>query len=226
MDSLRPSHGLYKLHFAKVADILRQTSQEEDLKTPKGLISVQFSIGHVATYASVMVILAVGLAFGYSKASPDIRSVITYGSSLFGAMIALCTVIYTAQNLRQGNEEKLSAASSKFIERWNSPSYFDIKTQWREIHEALEKRSPQERAVDINSDLKKRTVVVEIFNFYEEMAVAINLGSVDEEVLKRFFRTIVLRYWYDYEFWVGQHRVNRQAPRFATELEEVARKWK
>lgn len=96
----------------------------------------------------------------------------------------------------------------------------------REIHESLEKRSPQERAVEINGDLKKRTVVVEIFNFYEEMAVAINLGSVDEEALKRFFRTIVLRYWDDYGYWVGQHRLNRQAPRFATELEEVARKWK
>lgn len=186
----------------------------------------KISIGYLALYFLLIAGIALGLACFYAQADANTRSIIAYGSSLLGAMIALCTLLYTAQNIRRSNEEKLSVAASKFMERWNAPSYFDLKTRWRVLREELEPLSPEQRSIQLSSDSSKRTTAVEILNFLEEMAVAIHTRSVDEELLKRFFRSIVIRHWDIYEYWIRQHRKKPQSERFCIELEKVVDSWR
>ena len=152
-------------------------------------------------YTSVIALIAIGLAFAYYKASFG-PPVIAYGSSLFGAMIALSGLLYTAQNIRDANEEKRSIAAARFVERWNAPQFFDVKSTWRQLQEEMDQMTPEQRSNALDQNLEKRTTVVEMFNFMEEMAVAINTSWVDEELLRRFFKTIVTRYYDDYEYWI------------------------
>lgn len=187
-------------------------------------ISLRF--GPLLLYTLVIALIAVGLAYFYFRANTSDRQVIAYGSSLFGAMIALSGLLYTAQNIRDANEEKRSIAAARFVERWNAPQFFEVKSRWRQLQEEMEVLSPEQRANTLDKDLAKRTTVVEMFNFMEEMAVAINTESVDGELLRRFFKTIITRYYEDYEVWIRHHRQHRRAPRFCCELEIVAPKWK
>jgi hypothetical protein len=187
-------------------------------------ISLRF--GPLMLYTLVIAAIATALAIWYAKSNVADRQVIAYGSSLFGAMIALSGLLYTAQNLRDANEEKRSIAAARFVERWNAPEFFEVKSKWRKLQEEMETLSPEQRANALDQNLEKRTTVVEMFNFMEEMAVAINTSSVDEELLRRFFKTIVTRYYEDYETWIRHHREHRRAPRFCCELEIVAPKWK
>ena len=187
---------------------------------------ISLTFGPLLLYTLVIAAIAAALAYFYAEANASNRQVIGYGSSLFGAMIALSGLLYTAQNIRDANEEKRSIAAARFVERWDAPQFFDVKSQWRRLQEEMEALSAEQRANALNQVLEKRTTVVEMFNFMEEMAVAINTSSVDEELLRRFFKTIVTRYYDDYEYWIKHHRQHRRAPRFCCELEIVAPNWK
>lgn len=101
-----------------------------------------------------------------------------------------------------------------------------LKTDWRVLNEEIEPLTPEGRFKLLDGDLKKRTIAVEILNFFEEMAANIVTDAVDEELLKNFFRTLVIRYYEDYEYWIIQHRRSRRAPDFCSELEKLARSWK
>lgn len=78
-------------------------------------LTIKVTIGHLGIYAGVMVVLVVALAWLYSRADRDLREVITYGSSLFGAMVALLALLYTAQGIRNANDEKKRSAAALFI---------------------------------------------------------------------------------------------------------------
>ena len=189
-------------------------------------LTVKFRMKYLALYVIVIVGCVVTLTIGYSRADDKLRQTISFGSSLLGATVAICTLLYTAQTMRRANDEKKSVASAKFLERWNNPSYFTLKTDWRALNEEIEPLSPEARYKLLDGDLKKRTVAVEILNFYEEIAANMDAEAVDEELLKNFFRTLVTRYYEDYEYWIGQHRKTRRAPAFCSSLEKLARRWK
>lgn len=188
-------------------------------------LNFRLRIRYPFLWCAAIVMLVCGLAYLYSRAGADLRQTITYGSSLLGATIAIISLIYTADTLNRSNREKSRAAAARFIERWNDPRYFDLKQKWRSLTEEIEPLTPEQRFHCLDKDISKRTTAVEVFNFLEELSVAINIGSVDEDVVKRFFHTILLRYFTDYRYWIEQHRTSRRAPRFCVELEEVARKW-
>lgn len=194
----------------------------------KDRFTIQVTVRHMVLYAIAIAGIAAALAFGFSRADSDVRSVIAYGSSLFGAMVALLTLLYTAQNIKQANDEKRSAAAAKFAERWNSPSYLDLKKQWRNLNEEMKmkKLTPEGRSTCLMNDVDKRMIVVEVLNFFEEMAVAVNTNALDAELLKRFFQTVVLRAWDRYGYWVAQYREGDGGRRIYTDLEELVSTWK
>ena len=78
-------------------------------------ITVHVKLRYLVLYVIVIVGCVLGLAFWYSRATVEVRQTIAYGSSLLGATIAICTLLYTAQNIRRANEEKKSTASAKFF---------------------------------------------------------------------------------------------------------------
>ena len=192
----------------------------------KNGLTIKFSIGYLGLYVAVLLAFAFGMACWYAKSTPDARAVIAYGSSLFGAMVAIGSLLYTARNLKIANDEKHSVAASKFVERWNSPSYTPLKATFREILESLQKLTPEQRSNSLHENFANRATVVEIFNFFEEMCVGVNTESLDEDLLKRFFGTVLVYYWDNFSYWVTQHRINKNGPRFFCEFEEVVNKWK
>jgi hypothetical protein len=172
----------------------------------KGRLTIHVTIGYLVIYAVVIASIAAALAYFYARSNDDMRKVITYGSSLFGAMVALLTLIYTSQTIRQANDERKNAAAAKFIERWNTPSLTPIKLQWWTLNHELDQLTPEGRSTMLAADPPKRMTATEVLNFFEEMAVAVNTTSADEELLKRFFRTIVLAHWARYSYWITEHR--------------------
>jgi hypothetical protein len=165
------------------------------------------------------------LIWAYSTDNKNDRDIITYGSSLLAGVVGIITLLYTADSIRRSNQEKRAAAASRFLERWNNPAYLGLKSRWRKLNEEIEVLSPEARFNLLNGDTVKRTTAVEVLNFFEEVAGSVNNNSVDEDLLKRFFRTILVRYYRDYEYWIEQHKKVRGAFDFCDELKTLALKW-
>jgi hypothetical protein len=107
-------------------------------------------------------------------------------------------VLKAADNIRQSNAEKLTSASLNFVQRWNSPSYWQVKAEWRKLNEA-DTLDGQARDALLDKDISKRIVAVEILNFYEEMATGINNGSLDEILLRGYWEPVILKSFARYE---------------------------
>lgn len=102
-----------------------------------------------------------------------------------------------------------------------------LKNDWWELNANLDNLpTPQARAQLLRDNLQSRKTAVEVLNFFEEMAVAIHTEAVDQEVLKRFFRSLVRVYWDRYSFWIHSLRKNADSPRAYVELEKMVTKWK
>jgi Domain of unknown function (DUF4760) len=189
-------------------------------------LRVKVRIKYIALFILALLAGVACLTYVFSRAGEDLRKTITFGSSLFGAAVGISTLFYTAQNIRRTNDEKQSSAATRFVERWNDPGFFEIKSRWRSLNEELQRLKQDERNVLLSENLVARTTAIEVLNFFEEMSVAINTGSVDQALLQRFFRTMVLGYWEQYRYWIEHWRQMRNAPRFCIEFEQVVRNWK
>ena len=196
------------------------------MKSGRFTVNIKFSLGYLVLVSLLTVGFVVGLTWLYAKADKDLRDIITYGSTLMGATAGLLLVLYTAENIRNSNRDKASAAASRFVQRWNDPEFFALKKAWRAISDELEGLTPEGRFNCLNDNAEKRVTAVEVFNFFEEMAIAVNMEFADEEIIERFFRDILLKYFDHYQYWIEQHRAARKFPSFCSELAEVVRKWK
>ena len=162
----------------------------------------------------------------YSISNQSDRQTITFGVTLVGAVIAIYGLLRAADNIRQGNAEKFQAATLRLVERWNAPSYVEIRTQWRKLNQELDALSPKERDDVLAATVEKRSVAIEILNFFEEIATGVNNGSLDDQLLKSYFDVMAIMNFERYEYWVRQHRIRRSAPEFYEQIENLVTKWK
>lgn len=206
--------------------MLQCCERELTIGVASNRITIHFSIGYLAIYVLVVIAIAGILDYAYFRVDTNLRSVIAFGCSLLGAMIAISTLLYTAQNLKASNREKKAVAAAKFIERWNHPSYDSIRKACTELNTELDQLSPEARANVLLQDVTKRRTATELLNFFEEMAVIVNNEALDEDILQRFFRSLVIVYWDRYSYWVAKCRKDKRWPRVFCELEVMATKWK
>jgi hypothetical protein len=154
------------------------------------------------------------------------RATIVFGVSLLVAAIALYGILKAADNIRQANAEKRSLSSMRFIERWNDPGYLSLKTEFRRLDHEISKMKREDGDALLENEVDKRTFAVEVLNFFEEMAMAANTNRIDGELLRLYFDTVVIRYFEDFEYWIRQHRIRREAAEYYTDLEKLVAEWK
>ena len=189
---------------------------------PKGPVFISLVVIAVLLF----VVVAIFLVRLYAVSTKEDRDTITFALSLVGAGIAIFGVLKAADNLRQANAEKLTSASLSFVQRWNSPSYWEVKAKWRKLNEELDPLSPQARDKVLDTDVDQRIVAVEILNFYEEMATGINNGSLDGALLRGYWEPVIIKSFDRYEYWIKQHRIRKDAPGYFDELEKLVKLWK
>ncbi len=162
----------------------------------------------------------------YAAATPHDRETIAFAVTTIGAGIAIYGLLRGAESIRAANAEKFKEASLKFVERWNAPGYWSIKAEWRKLNEEMDPLTPQQRNDVLSKDISKRIVAVEILNFYEEMATGVNNGSLDGELLRGYWEPVIIKSFSRYEYWIRQHRIEKEVPGYFDELEKLVRKWK
>jgi hypothetical protein len=180
-------------------------------------------------------VVAVGLIVAYAFWI-DGRPTLIFAAAVIGGSGALLNAVngvdarasQVAQAASQGAQAK-KAAALDFITRWLDPPFFYVKRSGRELiaffraHRGLE---DQRRYLGDDANADRTANLFDIFNLFEEMSIAIQTDMVDEDILKRFFRSLVLEYWHIFEAFMGARRAERNNARLLIEAEWLYRHWR
>lgn len=110
---------------------------------------------------------------------------LSLGSDLIIVYFALAAFLFYVKGLKQ----KKRAAALEFIKRWNDNNYqrilndvlFDPKNENRDIRKVLRGAAISFEKEDSHREL------VRVWDFFEELSIAIMFNEVDEGVAKEFF---------------------------------------
>lgn len=201
---------------------------------PIGSKRISFSVPFNWIISVPIVGIALIVGFVFVPDPTTWRPVLVFGAAVVAGSAALITAINNVDQRAAAalkSEEQAQAqrviAALEMCARWNDSTFFHCKKSGREIRDKF-KETPemQERKVYLKSDLSRYTNLIDMFNSFEAMSIAIEAKVIDEPTAKRFFRSIVLEYWHIFDDFIKSLRAEGNNPRLYREFESLYSKWK
>ncbi|MDJ0799800.1 MAG: DUF4760 domain-containing protein [Calothrix sp. MO_167.B12] len=170
------------------------------------------------------------------------RDALNFAATALTTSIAGVTAFYALQSLKQNTalQESLRETEEQnrkidrtliYIGRWNDLQYAQLKTSVAEVHDEINngRFNPLEREEKLKEYLdtypKKEQDITNVLNFLEEMSLCIHENIVDEDLLYKFYRFIVIRYWNIFEPFVRIRRQKMDNNKIYNGLEKLYLKW-
>jgi hypothetical protein len=154
---------------------------------------------------SIVVLLGIVLIATYAKIK-EYRETIQFASGLVGGGTAIYALLLSVQTRR-------SAAASRFVERYNDPSFAELrKVLSAEVY----------AGTDHTSDPQG---ISALLNFFEEMALAVNSKEADEEIARGFFFSVSGKFYRALEQQIVKLRKEGNQPTAFIEYEKLYRRW-
>lgn len=199
----------------------------DQIKNPSSLGTIKFPV-----LSSVLLLIGVLLLTWIFYCHKEWRDSMNFGIAA-GALAAGALGAYyvgraLAQTIQQRSEsitEQKIARAFEFHRRWNDPALAQIKANFRELIESGRAHMAEHVEELIDKDSAKRLAVVEVLNFFEELAIAVHTGVADNDTLYRGFRGPLSEYYATLEPWVKRHRSSKKRPTMWIELEKLVEKW-
>lgn len=151
------------------------------------------------------------------------------GGTITTAFYVACTLtLYINQeDYRRRRETGLDERGKKeralsYGARWNDPQLFYVRDVCREI---LDMRGKTEEEIKQYAE-EKKTNVVHLLNFLEEISFSVEQNLVDIDLTKDQFKGIVHSLWQLLEPWITQHRAFRGRRDIWDRLEALDKAWR
>jgi hypothetical protein len=211
----------------------------------------QLKLQWTVSCAALLILLGVGTTFAFSKVkNEEVRAIYNFGSSVTTAVATGISAFYLFQSIRHNtlvnqkgieqanelneerNREIVLNRTLSYISRWNSTEYMTAKKVATEAKEQVEGRpltdKQKEDILDqyINSTPRRKQEIAHIFNFLEELCIALNRNLIDEELIKDFFRSIVASYCTLFSIYIAKRRRSTGNDQLYKALTDVAASWK
>jgi hypothetical protein len=203
-------------------------------ESQKGSIPGRFgSIKVAITMSGILVVLVVVAGLLYAM-HPDWHSTMDFFGVGFGMAAAVLSAYYVGKGLQisiqQRDEAVTDARISRafvYIDAWDQPNLSKTRHVVREFVDGLEvnKTPPDQVAEKLRGDKAMMSAVLDILNFFEGFALAVNLHNADEESLRRCFRGLLLEYYSNFEGFIKALRSASNRPMLFKELEDLAKYW-
>ena len=191
------------------------------------------TLGHVKfplTASFLLAVAVIGLTYLFYK-FPNERETFKFGIDAATLAAGVLSAYYVGKSLLQGVEQRdrglndsRIATARHFCERWNNPGLAETKDVFRQI---IESGKAHDASFVENEllDGNKRIVVVEVLNFFEEMALVANIKVADEATLKRFFCGALKSYHSTLSPWIQNHRASKARPMMWCEIDTLIGRW-
>ena len=176
-------------------------------------------------------LIAVGIAAallvgGYIYVAPANRHYVVFSASvLAGAGAALAAVNALDARVAQVRQSRIAAAID-FGHRWTSPEFFHARSAGRTIVGYLKANSNLEHQKQwLQEDAKRLPDLLDVLNMLELLSLAVQADVLDEDLIKRQFRSVVNDYWHATEAFIKNRRAERQNARLLAEFEALFKRW-
>lgn len=183
--------------------------------------------------AVLVIFFAAGLVLFQSSLEQRASSLVvvfTGGSVVIGIFYAILNyeINYNSYQLFLQQERKISAYQA--VTEWRSD--FVVQQlrragQFYEKHQHLiqENRFKEfSKLLDGNDDA--RAALLSVFNFWECVALGVNEGIHDEQLIKNYFRGILLSFYNDYEVYISFKRKVNSNPAIWIQFTMLAERWR
>ncbi len=199
----------------------------DQTKNPGAAATVRFPVLWSVILAIVVILLTI--VFHYCSAWRDSMTFgIGAGALAAGALASYYIGRTLGETIDQRGEAIQNAKIARAFEfhrRWNDPALAQIKANFRELIDSGKAHMAENVERLIEDDKAKRTAVVEVLNFFEEVAIAVHSGAADGETLLRGFRGPLTEYHATLQPWIKQHRSSKKRPTMWIELERLVEIW-
>lgn len=159
----------------------------------------------------------------------SLPATMTFFLNALVASAAGTSAYYAFKSIENSEKSQRINRTFAYIDRWNDPGYFNMKNTAAEIHELISHEEPHAKGkclMDLLSNPSKRQDVTNILNFLEEMSIGIQEGLLEEELLKKFYRGIVITYCKTFSFYIAQRRNITGNDNVYSGLTSLSDKWR
>ena len=188
----------------------------------KKKISLTVSVNWLIITGSISVVLIFLFAL-----LDNHRPLFTFSMAVLAGAAAYIVAINAIDARRAETELSRKLAALEYIHKWNDPLFADTKNNCREtIKEFSGFKNGIEKKEFLDSDTAKLGNLIDVLNLFESMSIAIDEGIANEDVARRFFRSIVFQYWNNSADFIIARRIEVNNARFFNELESLYERWK
>ncbi len=181
----------------------------------------------------ILIVFGVFLILAFA-AFDQYRAVLTFVAAIFGGVAAYVVAINAIEVRLAESEARLveskqatKAAALEYVHKWNDPSFASAKKNCREtMHQFASLKTPSEKKDFLEGDGNKLGDLLDVLNHFETLSIAIQEGVVDEDVARRFFRSIACQFWIFSQDFIVTRRNERNNARLMSELEWLYHRWK
>jgi hypothetical protein len=178
-----------------------------------------------ASIVATLIVLLLGGIYGYTTGKiPETVLFIAAAGTGTGAVLS---AFYTARGLeltaaalaRDEIRDK-RALAFQFTSKWNDPEMFHMREVVRGLFAMDHKDSCFQDHIK-----NKTTNVIHFLNFLEEVAIALEKGGADADILHEAFAGVVATAWSKLQPWVADFRTTRHRPKLWIYVENLANNW-
>lgn len=170
-------------------------------------------------------VIGLTLAYYYFYLNVPLRDTITFAALALTAAAGIGSGFYLAQSLRMQAEQQKQAEAFALIARWNSPDLFYARNASFKALQVFQSQGEASVRELLDKDESVANNARHVLNFLEELAIAVRIGHVDEELVSDAFAGLVIRSFKAYESWINEHRRVTGRQKLWTELETLYRRW-
>jgi hypothetical protein len=182
----------------------------------------------VAIWATLVVLIfLIGgpISVYCNQTYPELRTSVVLGKDLFVGFFTVAGILLAVENLRRSAMSARVLVSLRLLERWNDPNLeTHLWTRWRTLRGELKDKQDIELVNCIANG--NRETVLDVLNFMEEIAAAINSKAADDQQIWRAVGTIMMEYFSVLSPWITDCRVKRNQPDLWVEFQTLVNHWK
>jgi hypothetical protein len=186
-------------------------------------------VAFTITFGIIAVVVGAGLILLYlfwASARDELRFVVAALATVGG----VASAYYIGSGLRATAESEKLTRTFAYPARWGDPPWAPARKATAELLKECQGKPEAERLAAIQKALKAKPElerdIIAVLNYLEELALAVNLGVVDEQIVKRFYRSTVVRGYRALAPWVKTHRDERESETIWSEIEALYDTWK
>ncbi|WP_019961412.1 DUF4760 domain-containing protein [Woodsholea maritima] len=162
-----------------------------------------------------------------------------YFTNLFALFVLISTAYLAWLTLRSNKDRECKTNSFKHIaEQTRDRELIEMFEEFRVVRKEVKNGNDNPLSIDhivkivIDHNgraLKAEDVIKKVFNYYEATALGIATDALDEDIIKRWWRTSFVLDWSDFSEYIRQKRKGRSDspgnPKLYIELENLVKKW-